>query len=322
MRVLLIILIAIGLTAGRAPHSRAAEPSKSDFDYEEWEKNTKHFDPTPCKPPLVVRADNDIDVNFEETNVVGNAELPEAVARNISRLAKNEVALFDWQLLSNRSCEDFMPKSFGISVTTNLDLYAVMFRGPYGHDSFRLFLHDKVGKLVSSKALEVLFRNRDAPGMDLRAPYISFTDLRKDGSQQIVIEEPYFLTTFQQATTYKYYDIGSNLQFRQVFAREARMSNTGDGWETIFTREITPLGKGKVKLTTTVKRSDSAATAKEVGYAILQSRGRGDPFWIVERHPKQRNGTFYFDTENYLIGIFATSFDHDREDENDFMAGR
>ena len=317
MRVLLTILIAVGLAAGRVPHSRAAEPTTSGINDEEWEKNAQRFDPRPCKPPLIVRPDNDLDINFDEQNAVGNAELPQSVARNISRLAEETVARQNWRFYVNRTCESFIPKAFRISVSSNLDLYAVMFREESG-DTLQLFLHDKIKNVLSYSAMGVPYRAKDVEGLELQPPLISFADLRRDGSKQIVIQEPDFLTTFQFAATYRYYDVGPDLQFMQVFVRETRMSNAGDGWGTTFVRELTPIGKGRVKLTTKTGPKDGSSAFKEVGYAILQSRGPGDPFWITERHTRQRTGAYYFPDENYLIGIFAGS----KENENHFMAGR
>ena len=209
--------------------------------------------------------------------------MPEVVARNISRVAEETVARENWQFYVNRTCESFMPKAFKIAISSNLDLCAVMLRTE-GGDTLKIFLHDKSKNVVPYSVMDVSYRAMDVKGMELRPPFISFADLRRDGSKQIVVQEPDFLTTFQFAATYRYYDIGPQPNFMQVFARETRMSNTGDGWDTTFVREVTPLGKGHVKLTTKAGAKDGSGSLKDVGYVVLQSRGLGDPFWVTERH--------------------------------------
>ncbi len=258
----------------------------------------------------MVRADNDIDLEFDANNVVGDAPLPDVIADGIASFAKIIVDRQDWEVYAGRDCESFVPKAFRIAISPDRDLYVVMFREAYD-DSLGLLIHDKI-RNVRSAHFEVSYRPMNVPGVIMRRPYIAFADLRGDGGKQNVIQQPAYVVTFSYSVEYHFYEIGPQMQFMHVFAYETRMSNYEDGWETTFVREVTQPSKVRVKVTTKVGPKDSKRPLKEVGDVIFESRGKGDPFWIVQRHVKNRQ----FDNKLVTIGA------HSREDENNFVAGR
>ena len=154
-------------------------------------------------------------------------------------------------------------------------------RGLGGYFYF-LYLYDPATGRVTAKppALYGKWARRRDPL--LVKPYVSVADLRGDGHRQIVFEERVHNGTVYNGAVYSYFDIGPELELTRVLALETRVEDAVKPANSIF-RRLTRISSKRQRLDVYYGSADGPRL--NVGRAILESAGPGQPFHVVDRIP-------------------------------------
>jgi hypothetical protein len=244
-------------------------------------------DPAKCQLIALVTDDNDIRIDGD-TRLPGKpTSIPPAVAKQLYAAATRYLAHRGPSLTNGLTCKDLFPHTYRILAPHGRELYVSDVDAADGLGFFYLTLYDPATGAVTQHPPGVSDRwtkNFGAKDPLLKAPYVSFADLRGDRQHQVVLQERVHNGNMYNAVIYHYFDIGPNLALTPVLARETRLcAPEGDG---LYVRHLTQLSPTRLRLDTFATTLRHPADLKELGYVILESPGPNAPFRVAERHPK------------------------------------
>lgn len=270
---LAVFLLAAGLCS-----------AASGADFAPVPKHLQH-----CTAPAAARLDNDIEI-LDGAPRGPLAPMPEAVAqaiepatdwvtRPIRNIANGQREAIAKELAKTR-CRDVYPFANIVPLKNGRSLYAVHAKSAFAH-WLLLVVYDPATGKATPKPASVNLRWTGPKDPLMKRPYISFTDLRGDGHEQVVVEERGHNGTLYNAAVYRYFDLTDDLVLTNVLALEARAADPDPRDEAVIERTLTSVDATHVRIDQVYVSGKNRISG---GYAVLESAGRGKPYRVRERH--------------------------------------
>ena len=244
------------------------------------------IDPDTCHLTALATNDNDIRIRGDLRPPGHPVSVPSPVASKLHALAKKLLEERNPAFRVELTCPELFPEIYRISQPRQRELYVAEIELGFEQGFFSLVLYDPATGSVTQNPPLIWSKWTQSFGAGdplLKAPFVSSANLFQDGHPQIVVEEYVHNGNMYNGVIYHYFEVGTDLAFTRVLARETRVLATSD--DGMFVRDLTQLSPTRIRLTTCEVPAKDSKQCKPIGYVILESTAPGKPFHAVERHP-------------------------------------